>query len=99
MNHFGGRVYNRFAVLVPWTRPLAEAVDPSRRAFELAKRHGEPTFASFSSRDHVGVLLALGRPLEQIQCEAEQGLAFVLPFGLFLDRMSAPLANRCVANE
>jgi PAS domain S-box-containing protein len=92
LNHFGGRVYNRFAVIVPWTRPLAEAIDPSRRAFEMAKRHGEPTFASFSSRDLVSVLFALGRPLDQVEHEAEQGLEFVLPFGLFLDRMSAPLA-------
>jgi PAS domain S-box-containing protein len=92
LNHFGGRAYNRFAVVVPWTRPLAEAIDPSRRAFEMAKRHGEPTFASFSSRDLVSVLLAVGHPLDQVEHEAEQALEFVLPFGLFLDRMSAPLA-------
>jgi PAS domain S-box-containing protein len=92
LNHFGGRVYNRFAVVVPWIRPLAEAIDPTRRAFEMAKRNGEPTSASFASRDLVSVLLALGHPLDQVEHEAEQGLEFVLPFGSFLDRMSAPLA-------
>ncbi|TPK96956.1 PAS domain S-box protein [Mesorhizobium sp. B2-4-12] len=92
LNHFGGRVYNRFAVVVPWTRPLAEAIDPARRAFQMAKRHGEPAFAAFSCRSLISILLALGHPLDQVEDEAEQGLEFVLPFGFFLDRMSAPLA-------
>ena len=92
LNHFGGRAYNRFAVVVPWTRPLLEAIDPARRAFQMAKQHGEPAFAAFACRNLVSVLLALGHPLDQVEREAEEGLEFVLPFGFFLDRMSAPLA-------
>jgi PAS domain S-box-containing protein len=92
LSHFAGRVYNRFAVVVPWTRPLAEAIDPARRGFHLAARHGEPAFASYACRNLVSVLLAMGRPLDQVEREAEQGLAFVLPFGSYLDRVSAPLA-------
>ena len=92
LNRFGARAYNRFAVVVPWTRPLAEAIDPARRAFEMAKRHGEPAYAAFSCRSLISVFLALGHPLDQVEHEAEQGLEFVLPFGFFLDRMSAPLA-------
>jgi PAS domain S-box-containing protein len=42
LNHFGGRTYTLFAVLVPWTRPLGEAIDPARRAFQTAKEHGDP---------------------------------------------------------
>ncbi len=92
LSHFAGRVYNRFAVVVPWTRPLAEAIDPARRGFQLAARHGEPAFASYACRNLVSVLLAMGHPLDQVEREAEQGLAFVLPFGSYLDRVSAPLA-------
>ena len=92
LNHVGGSVYGRFAVVVPWIRPLAEALEPARRAFEMAKRNGEPTAASIASRELVSVLLALGHPLDQVEHEAEQGLEFVLPFGSFLDRISAPLA-------
>ena len=77
LDHFGGRAYNRFAVVVPWTRPLAEAIDPARRAFELAKRHGEPSFAAYSCRSLVSALLAMGHPLDQVEDEAEQGRAFV----------------------
>ena len=92
LNRFGARAYNRFAVVVPWTRPLAEVVDPARRAYEMAKRHGEPAYAAFSCRSLISVFLALGHPLDQVEHEAQQGLEFVLPFGFFLDRMSAPLA-------
>ena len=92
LNHFGIRAYNRFALVVPWTRPLAEAIGPTRRAFEMAKQNGEPVFAALSCRSLVSVLLAIGHPLDEIEREAEQGLEFVLPFGFFLDRMSAPLA-------
>src|SRR5262245_17851620 len=58
----------------------------------MAKRHGEPAFAAFSCRSLISVRLAMGHPLDEVEREAEQGLQFVLPFGFFLDRMSAPLA-------
>jgi PAS domain S-box-containing protein len=92
LNHFGGRTYTLFAVLVPWTRPLGEAIDPARRAFQMAKEHGDPAFAALAIRDLSFNLLALGHPLDQIEREAEQGLEFVRRFGSFLDRVSAPLA-------
>jgi PAS domain S-box-containing protein len=92
LHHVGGRTYTQFAVLVPWTRPLAESIDPARRAFQMAKEHGDPAFAALAIRDLSFNLLALGHPLDQIEREAEQGLEFVRRFGLFLDRISAPLA-------
>src|SRR4029453_13198127 len=67
---FGGRVYTRFAVVVPWTRPLVEAIDPARRGFQLAARLGEPVFASYACRNLVSLLLALGPPLDQLEPEA-----------------------------
>src|SRR6185295_15190686 len=92
LSHFAGRVFNRYSVVVPWTRPLSEAIDPARRGFRLAARHGEPAFASYACRNLLSVLLALGHRLDQVEHEAEEGLAFVLPFGFYLDRVSAPLA-------
>jgi predicted ATPase len=65
-NHFGGRTYDLFAVLIPWTRPLAEGIALARRSFQMAKEHGDPTFAVFALRDLSFIRLALGHPLDQI---------------------------------
>ena len=92
LKHFGGRTYFNFAVQVPWTRPLKDGVDPAYRAFQMAKEHGQPTFAAHACRALINILLALGHPLDQLEREAEQALEFVLPFGFFLDRISATLA-------
>jgi len=92
LNHLGGQTYFGFAALVPWTRPLEEAIDPARRAFQMAKEHGHPAFAALACRALNSILLALGHPLDQVECEAEHGLEFVQQFGFFLDRISAPLA-------
>jgi predicted ATPase len=92
LNQFGGRTYFLFAVVVPWTRPLGERIDPARRAFQVAKEHGDPAFAAHGCRALNSILLALGHPLDQVQREAEHGLEFVGRFGFFLDRISILLA-------
>jgi PAS domain S-box-containing protein len=92
LNHFAGQTYFLFAVVVPWTRPLREGIDLARRAFQMAKEHGDPAFAAHACRALTSILLALGHPLDQLEREAEQGLEFVRHFGFFLDRISAPLA-------
>jgi PAS domain S-box-containing protein len=93
LKHFGaGRTYYNFAVLIPWTRPLRDGIDPARRAFQMGKEFGHPTFATLAARTVTSVLLASGHPLEQLECEAEEASDFVRPFGFFLDRVSALLA-------
>ena len=92
LKHLGGRTYFLFAGLIPWTRPFGEGVDPARRAFQMAKEHGDPAFAAHACRTLTSLLLALGHPLERVEREAEHGLEFVRQFGFFLDRISAPLA-------
>ena len=92
LTHFGARTYVGFAIVVPWTRPLREGIDPSRRAFQMAKDQGDPTYASLASRGLSNILLALGHPLDQFEREAGDALEFVQRFGFFLDRLSAPLA-------
>jgi hypothetical protein len=93
LKHFGGgRTYFNLGVLIPWTRPLRDAIDPVRRAFEMAKEQGHPNFAVRACRTVTSILLASGCPLDQLEREAEQALEFVLQFGFFLNRISAPLA-------
>jgi PAS domain S-box-containing protein len=92
VRHFGGgRTYFNLAVSIPWTRPFSEAIDPARRAFQMSKDIGHPTFAGLAGRAVTSILLASGRPLDQLEREAEQASEFVRPFGIFLDRISAPL--------
>src|SRR5262249_13016818 len=57
-NDLGGRTYFLFAVLVPWTRPLSEGIDPARRSFQLSKEHGDPAFAAYACRALSTILLA-----------------------------------------
>ncbi|KUM27362.1 histidine kinase [Mesorhizobium loti] len=92
LTHFGARAYVAFAIVVPWTRPLREGIDPSRRAFQMAKDHSDATYASLASRGLSSILVALGDPLDQFEREAQDQLEFVQRFGFFLDRLSAPLA-------
>jgi PAS domain S-box-containing protein len=92
LNHLGGRTYFLLAVLVPWTRPLREGIEPSRRAFQMAKEHGDPAFPAYACRALSSILLASGHPLDQVEREAEHMAEFVQGFGFFLDRISAPLA-------
>jgi PAS domain S-box-containing protein len=91
-NFLAGRTDFTFATLVPWTRPLADGIDPARRAFQKAKDHGDPAFAAVAARALSSILLAVGHPLDQVEREVEHGLAYVRRFGFFLDRLSAPLA-------
>jgi PAS domain S-box-containing protein len=92
LTRFGERAYVAFAIAVPWTRPLSEGIEPWRRAFQMAKEHGDPTYVSIASRGLGTTLLALGRPLDQFEREAEDGLEFVRRYGFFLDSLSAPIA-------
>src|SRR5262249_13143920 len=92
LTHFGARTYVAFAIVVPWTRPLREAVEPSRRAFQMAKEYGDPTYAALASRGLSTILLALGHPLDQFEFEAQDALEFVQGYRFFLDRLSPPIA-------
>jgi predicted ATPase len=90
--HFGARTYYYFANVVPWTRPFREAIDPARRAFQIAKERGDPAFAAYSFRALSSIFLASGHPLDQVERELERGMEFVRRFGFFIDRISASLA-------
>jgi PAS domain S-box-containing protein len=94
LKRLGGRTYLMFALVVPWTRPVREGIDPTRRAFQMANEQGDPTFAAFALRNRTSILLAAGDPLEQVEREAEDGLEFArtMRFGFAADMISSPLA-------
>ncbi|HKA59873.1 MAG TPA: AAA family ATPase, partial [Gemmatimonadales bacterium] len=92
LNHFGGRTYYLFANLIPWTRPFGEGIDAARRAFQMAKEHGDPAFAAHACRALSSIQLASGHPLDRVEREADHGMEFARQFGFFLDRMSTLLA-------
>src|SRR6516164_5298148 len=92
LTRLGERAYVAVAIAVPWTRPLSESIEPWRRAFQMALEHGDPAYVSIASRGLGTTLLALGRPLDQFEREAEDGLEFVRRYGFFLDSLSAPIA-------
>ncbi|QCP48886.1 PAS domain S-box protein [Trinickia violacea] len=90
----GGKTYLLFALVVPWTRPLREGIDPARRAFQMANEHGDPTFAAYACRNLSSNLLASGDPLDQVAREAGHGLEFArtVRFEFIVDMISATLA-------
>ena len=94
LKRFGGKTYAVFSLVVPWTRPVTECINPARRAFDMANEQGDPTYAAYACWDLTSSLLAAGDPLEQVEREFEHGLEFArtLRFGFVADMISAPLA-------
>ena len=94
LRRFQARTYVLFGgLLVIWTKHLRAGRGPLRRAFEIADRIGDLTFASFS-RNNLNInLLAAGDPLSEVRLEVERGLEFVqkLRFGLMIDIIAAQL--------
>jgi PAS domain S-box-containing protein len=94
LKRFGGQTYSVFAVVVPWTRPMRESINPARRAFQMASERGDPTYAAYACWNLTSGLLTAGEPLDQVEREAEHGLAFArtVQFGFVADLIFAPLA-------
>lgn len=72
------------AMVMPWMQHVATGRDLVRRAFDIAYRIGDLTFASYSWDQLITICLAVGDPLAQVQTECENGLAFAkrVRFGL-----------------
>src|SRR5712691_6638768 len=90
----GGKTYAVFALVVPWTRPVREAIDPARLSFPMANEQGDPTFAAYACHNLTSSLFASGEPLDQVAGEAENGLAFSrrVRFEFAADMISSRLA-------
>ncbi|WGS26793.1 AAA family ATPase [Bradyrhizobium sp. ISRA464] len=95
LKRFQARIYLNFGSLVtPWTRHVREGRDLLRRAFETANQIGDLTFAAYCCSHLNTNLLAAGDSLDEVQGEAERGLAFAqkMRFGLLIDSIVGQLA-------
>jgi hypothetical protein len=76
LKRFGAKTYWAFALLVPWTRPFRDAIDPARLAFQLANEQGDPASAAYACRLIASSLFASGEPLGQVAQETENAFDF-----------------------
>jgi predicted ATPase len=94
LDRFRARIYSDFGHLInPWTRRLRDGVDWVRRSLTTAQTNGDLRFASFAGNSLTMLLMASGKPLGDVQREAENGLEFTrkVRFGLFADIMAGQL--------
>src|SRR5437016_1152617 len=94
LRRFEARVYMIFGNLViPWTQPIRSGRSLVRRAFDVANRLGDLTFAGYSRNHLITNLLATGEPLGEVLREAETGLEFArqLRFGYVADIITGQL--------
>ncbi|TMA87166.1 MAG: GAF domain-containing protein [Deltaproteobacteria bacterium] len=94
LRRFEARVYMIFGNLViPWTQPIRSGRSLVRRAFDVANRLGDLTFAGYSRNNLITNLLATGDRLADVQREAEAGLEFArqVRFGLVVDIITTQL--------
>lgn len=90
LDRFRARVYQAFAGhVMQWTQPIRAARSLVRRAFDVASKVGDLTYASFARNNLITQLLACGDPLAEVQNEAEATIGFAhrASFGLAVDRV------------
>jgi predicted ATPase len=76
-DRFKARVYSTFGhMIVPWTREVRTSRPWSRRAFDAALESGDFIFWVYCCGNQINERLVSGDPLEEVQREAEAGLAF-----------------------
>jgi PAS domain S-box-containing protein len=91
---FNVRVYTVVGYhVLPWTRHLRNAIILMQQALEAATQAGDLTFAAYSSAHLISLRLSAGKPLPDVQHEAERGLAWTrkMGFGLLVDVFAAQL--------
>jgi PAS domain S-box-containing protein len=94
LKRFQAKTYMNFGnVVIPWARHIRAGRDVLRRAFEAANQSGDLNFAAFCCNHLNTNLLAAGDPLDEVQGEAERGLAFAqkMRFGFVIDAITGQL--------
>ncbi len=94
LDRFRARVYQAFGGhVMQWTQPIRAARSLVRRAFDVASKLGDLTYASFARNNLITQLLACGDPLAEVQNEAEATIVFArrASFGLAVDRVTPQL--------
>ena len=94
LTRYQARIWmNMGSTVLPWTKHPTTGRELVRRAFDLAYRIGDLTFASYSWVQLVTVCLAVGDPLAEVEKDCENGLAFGrrVHFGLVIELCGAQL--------
>jgi PAS domain S-box-containing protein len=77
LTRYQARTYITFANgAIPWAKHITSERELLRRAFDLAYRAGDLTFAAYRGEQLVANYLIAGDSLAEVQTEAEHGLAF-----------------------
>jgi PAS domain S-box-containing protein len=94
LTRFQARTYMDFGdSVLPWTRHVRAGRDLVHRAFEAAIKVGDLTCAAHCGNQLNTNLLLAGDPLDEVQVEAERGLAFAqkMRFGICVDFIATQL--------
>jgi PAS domain S-box-containing protein len=94
LTRYQARTYITFGnAVTPWAKHVASGRELVRRAFDLAYRAGDLTFAAYKGEQLVANYFIGGDALAEVQTEAENGLAFAkqVRFGLVVDFCRAQL--------
>jgi PAS domain S-box-containing protein len=95
LKRFQARTHLIFgSAVMPWTQHIRAGRALISGAFEAANKIGDRTFAGYCCNHLNTHLFAAGDSLEEVQREAERGLAFAqrIRFGLVKDSIAAQLA-------
>jgi len=95
LKRYEARTYMSFGNLViPWAKHARYGRDLILRAFDVANRIGDLTFAAYCCDSLNSNSLTVGDPLEETQSQAEKGLEFAKKwrFGFVVDLISVQLA-------
>jgi PAS domain S-box-containing protein len=86
LKRFQARALENFGFVIAWTKHVRTGRDLLRRAFEIAHRIGDLTYAGLSCGQLNSNLLFAGDPLVATQREVESGLEFAqkLRFGVIV---------------
>ena len=88
LQRYQARTYMSFGnIVMPWAKHARAGRDLVRRAFDVAYRTGDLTFAAYSWNELITNFLTVGDRLGDVQSEAENGLEFArrARFGLVVD--------------
>jgi predicted ATPase len=95
LKRYEARTYMSFGNLViPWAKHARSGRDLILRAFDVANRIGDLTFAAYCCDSLNSNSLTVGDPLEKTQSQADKGLEFAKKwrFGFVVDLISVQLA-------
>ena len=96
LTRYQARIWmNMGSTVLPWAKHPATGRELVRRAFDAAYQMGDLTFASYSWTELVTVLLAAGDPLQEVQIDCENGVAFSkrMRFGLIVNYVNSNSAS------